>query len=684
MTASRRLATLPLQLIGLAVIAALANALWFASAQTPAHAQTPANQGATGRPVILASAEGAPILFADTLGIADGNGLPFSGSVGSNIEFVYSYQWIQVDGGTETNIGADSPSYLLVDADIGNLIKVQVSFTDQDNYSETVTSLPFGPVAEPAGPSRPATTLVSNTDRPASATANITQQYAMEFTLGSHGQGYALPSVSIELAAVPSSLTVSLWIGDHSSQSSVPETKLFDFENPSPFVVGMNKFTAPAGVLAYPSVHYYIVLSDFGSSLSIKETTSDGEHGGGELGDKALVRALNSTGRWGTSSSRDSVLRLAVEGWRRASGILVSTYAQDVADSIDQETISVGDECCFRMGVGAADRYLIRGFSWRSDDSTPAGGGILNPWDLRDGTSSSAAKLFRLINTREVAGINEWTAPQGATVVGGSSKTYTFKQDLSFFDYLGSRTRLGGVLTRIFGTAADGYDAPTAPGVTLSLHGAIEVGSGGGNPLLAVLGVPLYAMVQNLGQTDDGYRGVGSATVKALTQGFTTGPDSDGYPLQGIGVNIEGSDSKFPDGPLSVSVAVHADSGGKPGAKLFDLVSPGLFGAGHSFFEAPPGTTLAPSTSYVVVWSHLGGTVHRLRKTSSHSEGSGALTGFSMANAFYQGVDLDNLAVDTGSDVLEMAVYGRAPRTATCAPTVLASAEDAGVLAVDT
>ena len=63
-----------------------------------------------------------------------------------------------------------------------------------------------------------------------------------------------------------------------------------------------------------------------------------------------------------------------------------------------------------------------------------------------------------------------------------------------------------------------------------------------------------------------------------------------GFRLQGIGVNIEGSDSNFPDGPTSVSVAVHADSSGQPGTKLVDLVSPTEYAAGHSFFEAPPGT----------------------------------------------------------------------------------------------
>ena len=63
---------------------------------------------------------------------------------------------------------------------------------------------------------------------------------------------------------------------------------------------------------------------------------------------------------------------------------------------------------------------------------------------------------------------------------------------------------------------------------------------------MAVLGEPLYAMVQNLGQTNSGYRSVGGANRKVLSQGFTTGSDADGYELTGIGVNIEGSDSRLP------------------------------------------------------------------------------------------------------------------------------------------
>ena len=155
-----------------------------------------ANQDATGRPVIYPSAEGAGLLVADVYGIDDPDGSTFAnvtGDEGVGVGFFdFSYQWIRVDGGTETNIGVDSPTYQRVDADTGKLIKVEVSFKDGHGYSETVTSLPFGPIAEPADPLLSPSTLVSNTGQTASATANITQQYAMGFRLGDQGQGYPL------------------------------------------------------------------------------------------------------------------------------------------------------------------------------------------------------------------------------------------------------------------------------------------------------------------------------------------------------------------------------------------------------------------------------------------------------------------------------------------------------------
>ena len=172
-------------------------------------------------------------------------------------------------------MGADSDTYHPVEADEGKLIKVEVSFTDGSSFPEVVTSLPFGPIVEPP-PSAFTSTLVSNTGQSPSSTAEITQRYAVGFRLGDHGQGYDISSVSIELAAVPSDLTVSLWSGGiEGGLSANVANKLFDFANPSSFAVGLNEFTAPAGAFAYQNVNYFIVLSGFGASLSIKETTSD-------------------------------------------------------------------------------------------------------------------------------------------------------------------------------------------------------------------------------------------------------------------------------------------------------------------------------------------------------------------------------------------------------------------------
>ncbi|WP_420621174.1 choice-of-anchor R domain-containing protein [Candidatus Poriferisodalis sp.] len=674
MTVARRRATLPLLLIGLGAVAALASILWFADGRNTAHAQTPMNNAATGVPVVLVSAEDPGVFAVDVSGIGDADGIPNVGSKASTGDLHdFSFRWIRIDGNTEATVGLDSPHhrsthfrqfhgqliltgeteapdaselmiesgrYRRVEADIGKLLKVEVSFTDSLGNTETVTSLPFGPV--PAPVPRLESTLVSNTGQAYSATATIIEQYDMGFKLGTHGQGYEISGVSIDLAEAPSSLTVSLWMARAlGSGATGAQTKLFDFENPSSFKAGLNRFAAPPGAFAYQqNVGYFIVLSDFGSSLKINRTASDDEDEGGETG-ATLADSVDG----GTN-----VLRLAIEGSKRNSGILVSTYAQipnpnpDVGESMDdaaQEIVSVGDFGQFGITVGAADRYLIRGVTF-SADNTSTGGAFINPWELRDGTTG----LFSMVNTRQLSGINEWTAPQGVTVSGSDS--YNLYWDINSVDRMG-----GVVLSRLFGTESTAEDEPKATGVTIGAH-TLDIALD--NPYMAVFGEALDAMVQNLGQTNNSYASADTAN-SVLSQGFTTGSDGLGYRLQGIGVEIEGSNSEFPDSPVSVAVAVHADSGGKPGAKLFDLFSPTEYAAGHSFFEAPPGTHLAPDTSYVMVWNHISGTAHRLERTTSNSEDTGAATDASIADVLYRGANLSSLTQNSGGNSLSLAVY---------------------------
>ena len=50
--------------------------------------------------------------------------------------------------------------------------------------------------------------LVGNIGQSPTAEATITSQYTMLFRLGTHGQGYAIDSISIDLAEAPTDLTV--------------------------------------------------------------------------------------------------------------------------------------------------------------------------------------------------------------------------------------------------------------------------------------------------------------------------------------------------------------------------------------------------------------------------------------------------------------------------------------------
>ena len=105
------------------------------TAQLTATPMAVPNTPATGKPTIAPI--GGPlrvgrVLEARTAGIADANGLT---------AVSYSYQWIRVDGQTETDIsGATNQRYTVQEADFDKTIKVRVSFTDDIGYAEALTS----------------------------------------------------------------------------------------------------------------------------------------------------------------------------------------------------------------------------------------------------------------------------------------------------------------------------------------------------------------------------------------------------------------------------------------------------------------------------------------------------------------------------------------------------------------
>ena len=87
-----------------------------------------ANSAATGAPAISGTAQVGQTLTASTSGISDADGL-------SNV--TYSYQWLADD--TEID-GATSSSYTVQSSDEDKVIKVRVTFTDDADNEESLTS----------------------------------------------------------------------------------------------------------------------------------------------------------------------------------------------------------------------------------------------------------------------------------------------------------------------------------------------------------------------------------------------------------------------------------------------------------------------------------------------------------------------------------------------------------------
>ena len=116
------------------------------SVATDAVAAAPqTNSPATGAPTINGTAQVGETLTANTSGIADADGL-------SNVQ--YEYQWLADD----TDIsGATGSTYTLAAEDGGKAIKVEVTFTDDADNEESLTSATTDAVAAVPTPNSPAT-----------------------------------------------------------------------------------------------------------------------------------------------------------------------------------------------------------------------------------------------------------------------------------------------------------------------------------------------------------------------------------------------------------------------------------------------------------------------------------------------------------------------------------------------
>ena len=134
---------------------------------------TAVNDAATGAPTISGTARVGQVLTADASGIADVDGLPEVST--------FAWQWLRVDGGSDTEIaGATGSTYLLVAGDAGKKFKVRVGFTDLDGSAESRTSAAY-----------PASSLVGQNAAPTGANGTVTVAEDGSYTFQASAFGFA-------------------------------------------------------------------------------------------------------------------------------------------------------------------------------------------------------------------------------------------------------------------------------------------------------------------------------------------------------------------------------------------------------------------------------------------------------------------------------------------------------------
>ena len=270
------------------------------------------------------------ILTADTTDITDPDGLTSPD---------YTYQWVRIDGMTQTDVGTDSSAYILTDNDAGKRIKVKVSFTDDlGNPEGPLESLPTDVVAA-------ADVLVKNTGQASGSTArildNTTTKRAQAFTTGANAAGYTLNSVGFVFDTIANTTTAGshLNVTLNADSSGSPGSVLCTLADPNSFSAsGLHTFSAPTtGTDLCPaltaSTTYFAVIERVthvvADTISLAETTSTDEDNG-SVADWSIGnnRHYILSGLWSATTSGSVAHQIEVKGTAVETPSLVKNTGQ--------------------------------------------------------------------------------------------------------------------------------------------------------------------------------------------------------------------------------------------------------------------------------------------------------------------------------------------------------------------
>ena len=605
-------------------------------------ADTPDNSPATGAPTISGTAQVGETLTANTSGIADADGL-------ANATF--SYQWLADDSDIS---GATNATYTLTDSEESKAITVQVSFTDNADNEETLTSAATEAVAD-AQPTEPP-------DKPTGLEATASHD-SVTLTWDDPGDdsitGYVI------LRRIP---------------AVDPEGQFRELVSDT----GTGATTYTDGTVSAETRYTYRIkaINEHGVSErsrwvhidtpaapeAVEGDDPDGEDDGGAPGKKANVSEPSgedcptttattcevdvggsATGNIETRTDRDwfaveleagKFYRIDLEGLDGGGGTQPDPYLRNIRDSSGAEI------------SGTENDDIVGGVSDSRVVFTPTADGayylVASGYGGADDTGTYTLSVTEL-ETRTEEGDTDFaasTATLGRVEVDGSAtgeiKTIA---DVDWF-----RVVLEAGKTYVFDLEGTATNAGTLPNPYLTLSDSTgqttvsnDDGGDGANSRLEYTATAngihyLEAWTGEFTESDKGTytlsvreaappstpgfgEGVAdllsnleqtastnfSATVGTFdgAQGFATGRERNGYFLDSITLDVK----TVPNTPDDVSVELWSNgSDGNPDASIATLTHvTGSWATGDNTFRAPPGKVLAAETKYFVVVSYRGG-----------------------------------------------------------------------------
>ena len=584
-----------------------------------------ANGAATGQPTVSGTALVGETLTARTSAISDDNGMTSA---------VFSYQWVRTGAGTDNDVaGATGSTYELSTDDLSHTIKVRVSFTDDDGYSEELTSEPTAVVLSPpnttpmglpvtSGTLQVGKTLTADTSGISDLNGMTEAVFAFQWVRTAGGTDADIPD------ATGSTYDLST---DDLSHTMKVRVSFTDDDGYSEALTSES-----TGIVLSPPNATPSGLPVISGTLEVGQTLTAGTSGIADL--NGMTEAVFAFQWVRTAGDTDTDIP-------DATGSTYELSTDDLSHTI-KVRVSFTDDDGYSETLTSESTNIVL----RPPNATPGGlPAISGTLEVGETLTADTSGIADLNGMTQAVFAFQWIRTAGGTDTDipdatGSSHTIVSSD-------AGNRFKV-----RVSFTDDDGY--------------AESVTSQATDILLVVQQQTAATLVSNTGQTTTSSRyavGPRSGSWYSRALQFTAGSATNGYTITEVSIRLKRIRAgAVPRVSIYTSVNAPGTLVALPGTLVFTFTNPDSFSNGLNTFTAPANSTLAGSADYFVVIENAAtgdAATNRydVRVTNQRADDTGGATGWSLGDTRIDRPANGADWVDTSQlDIPQVAIKGAA------------------------